>query len=163
MCGRSIPGKQLRSRTRRDSLSVDHKRCVLDSLAGYETKRERKGRIGPSGGIKGRRNRCRAIEELREHRPYVSCCIGSENILRPLLRQPWFEVRVVVGPEASRTRSKGRIHIRQASLFGRSKISAGLRLGQGLKGELAQERAHRARRTGRRGRRGRDRAMDWRL
>src|SRR5579859_1670894 len=128
MCGRSIPGKQLRSRTRRDSLSVDHKRCVLDSLAGHETKRERKGRISASGGIKGRRNRCRAIEELREHRPYVSCCVGSEHVLCPLLRQPWFEVGVVVGPKASRARSEGRIDIRQTSLFGSSEISAGLRL-----------------------------------
>src|SRR5882757_6118972 len=133
MCGGAIPGKELRSHPRRESLSVDHKRRVFDSFARYRAKREGEGRIGASGRIKRGRDRCCAIEELCEDGSNVSCCVGSKNILRPLLRQERLEAGVVIRPETSRSRSKDRIHIRQNSLIGRREISAGLRLRQGLK------------------------------
>src|SRR5258707_1119530 len=48
MCGGAIPGKELRSRARRESLSIDHKRRVFDSFARYRAKREGEGWMGAS-------------------------------------------------------------------------------------------------------------------
>src|ERR1700676_814963 len=101
MCGGAIPRKWLRRSPGWDSLSVDNERGILDSLAGHGAKRERKGGVGPSGGIKNRGDHCHAIEELCEDGPDVSRRARSKNILRPLLRQPRLEAGVVIGPETS--------------------------------------------------------------
>src|ERR1700722_6748237 len=116
MCGGAIPGKWLRRRPGWDSLSVDHQRRILDSLAGHGAKRERKGGVGPSGGIEGGGDRCHAIEELCEDGSHVSRRVRSKNILRPLLRQPRLEAGVVIDPETSRSRRKDSIHLRQTRL-----------------------------------------------